>query len=153
MGERDTVYLGMNKLVDTTARTFFSSRGLLFSDNFQVVTNHSEVPANRFAVSLNSTLFQLMLNTESRANFGEGVLEIQTYETSNLAIANPQLLPEPDAAIFNSADWDVMEPSAERRQVDAAVFDALGLTAGEREAVYEGVWELVGNRKRRAGSV
>ena len=44
-------------------------------------------------------------------------------------------------------------PSAERLVLDAAVFDALNLTQGERQAVYEGVAELVGNRKRRARSV
>ena len=33
------------------------------------------------------------------------------------------------------------------------MYDALGLTAGEREAVYEGVTELVQNRRRRAGNI
>lgn len=46
-----------------------------------------------------------------------------------------------------------MRPSDARRRLDALVYDALGLTAGEREAVYEGVRELVENRKRKAGSV
>ena len=63
------------------------------------------------------------------------------------------LLPEPDASIFTSIDWEVLTPSAERRQIDDAVYDTLGLTFGEREAVQEGVAELVDNRKRRAGSV
>ncbi len=70
-----------------------------------------------------------MLNTESRSNFGGGVLEIQTYETGNLQIVNPQLLPEPDISVFNAADWDVLTPSPARRKIDEAVFNALGLTA------------------------
>ncbi len=37
-------------------------------------------------------------------------------------------------------------------QFDDAVFDALSLTQGERDAVYEGVTELVENRLRRARS-
>ena len=37
-------------------------------------------------------------------------------------------------------------------RLDAAVYDALGLTPGEREAVQAGVTELVNNRKRRARS-
>ena len=49
--------------------------------------------------------------------------------------------------------WDVMNRSDARRQLDDLVYDALGLTAGEREAVYAGVRELVENRKRKAGSV
>ena len=48
---------------------------------------------------------------------------------------------------------NVLTPSEARREVDEAVYEALGLTAGERDAVYEGVRELVGNRRRRAGSV
>ena len=57
-----------------------------------------------------------------------------------------------DACILATTDWGVLTPSAERRQIDAAVFDALGLTQGERDAVYEGVNELVGNRMTRARS-
>ena len=45
---------------------------------------------------------------------------------------------------------DVLAPSAARREVDDAVFDALRLTRGERDAVYDGVKELVVNRKQRA---
>ena len=44
------------------------------------------------------------------------------------------------------------EPSAWQK-VDVAVSDALRLTASEREAVYPGMAELVGNRRRRAGRV
>ena len=80
------------------------------------------------------------------------MLRIATYELDNLQTVNPALLPELDADLFTSADWDVMTPSTERRQIDDAVFDALGLTDGEREAVYEGVAELVGNRKSKAKS-
>ena len=46
----------------------------------------------------------------------------------------------------------MLRPSAERRVIDGMVFDALGLTDGERDAVYEAVSELVTNRKRRARS-
>lgn len=40
--------------------------------------------------------------------------------------------------------------SPERRLLDNAAFDALGLTAGERDAVYEGVAALEGGRLARA---
>ena len=153
LGARDTVPLAMNKLVDTTARTFLAAQGVLFSDNFQIMPVAGDVSPTQLCAAVNSTLFQLMLNTESRSNFGEGVLEIQTYETANLQIVNPQLLPEPNVSVFNAADWDVLTPSAARRHIDDAVYDALGLTAGERDAVYAGVCELVENRRRRARSV
>ena len=63
------------------------------------------------------------------------------------------MIPEIDISIFESADWDVLAPSPERKQIDDAVFDVLGLTRGERDGVYEGVRELVENRVRRARSV
>ncbi|MCS7305510.1 MAG: hypothetical protein NZ602_10445, partial [Thermoguttaceae bacterium] len=41
----------------------------------------------------------------------------------------------------------------DRRALDDVVFDVLGLTAGEREAVYEAVVELVRNRLDKAQSL
>ncbi|GIV57080.1 MAG: hypothetical protein KatS3mg040_1848 [Candidatus Kapaibacterium sp.] len=41
----------------------------------------------------------------------------------------------------------------DRRALDDVVFDVLGLTAGEREAVYEAVIELVRARLEKARSV
>ena len=152
MGNRHTSQTAINIFIESTARTFLASQKLLFSDNFQVIRSEGTTPA-KLSAAMNSTFGQLVINVEGRTNFGQGVLEIQTYETANLAIVNPELLPEPASSAFNAADRDVVTPSAARRHIDAAVLDALGLTEGEREAVYEGVAELVGNRKRRARSV
>ena len=49
--------------------------------------------------------------------------------------------------MLDSSDWDVLNPSAERRELDALVFDVLGVTIGERDAVFEGVAEVVERRK------
>ena len=81
------------------------------------------------------------------------MLEIQTYETVNLSILDPELLQEMDSAIFSTEEWDVLTPSAQRIRIDDGFFDALRLTVGERGAVYEGVTELVGNRIQKAGNV
>ena len=152
LGERDSALLGMNYLIDTTARTFFVETGLYFGDNFQVFHSNT-VSQLRLCAAMNSTVSQLMFNVLGRANFGGGLMKIQTFEIESLPIANPQLLPEPDSAIFDSTEWEVLEPSDERRHIDQAVFDALGLTTGERQAVYAGVTEMVGNRRRRARSM
>ena len=152
LGQRDTARLAMNYLIDTTARTFYVEDGLLFGDNLQEIRCVT-VSQLQLCAALNSTLSQLMVNIGGRANFGGGLMKIQTFEIESLQIVNPQLLPEPNDTVFNAADWDVLTPSAARRHIDDAVYDALGLTAGEREAVYAGVNELVGNRRRRAGSV
>lgn len=65
----------------------------------------------------------------------------------------PVSLPHIEETTFESINWDVLTPSSERKLIDDAVFDVLGLTQGERDAVYEGVTELVENRRRRARSV
>ena len=53
------------------------------------------------------------------------------------------------SSVFATLFLDTLTPSAARRVIGTAVFDALGLATGEREAVYEGVNELVRNRKAR----
>ena len=77
-------------------------------------------------------------------------MRMAAYEVSNLTVADPRLLSDLEYTWFCSTDWDVLNPSPERLQIDGAVFEALGLTTGERDAVYEGVAELVSNRSQRA---
>ena len=71
-----------------------------------------------------------MFNISGQANFGGALMKIQTFETESLPPVNPAPLPKPDAAVYN----------------------ALGLTPGERQAVQAGVTELANNRKPRARS-
>lgn len=94
-----------------------------------------------------------MFSILGRANFGAGVLEIEVYKTANLPIVNPSLLPPIDPALFTAPNWNVLTPSPERQALDTAIFNALRLPPGERQAVHAGVQELVTNRKRRARSV
>lgn len=68
-------------------------------------------------------------------------------------IVDPHFLPTIDIDLLASDSWDVMNPSTQRRDIDGAVFDVLELTSGERDGIYEGVRELVENRRRRARSV
>ena len=142
----------MNKMIDTTSRAFLTEDGL-YANNVLYEISYPKSSPIKVCAALNSTVCQLITNLEGRVNFGGGMLELAAYEISSLQIANPQLLPELDPTVFDSPDWDVLSPSAERWQIDGMVFDALGLTAGERLAVYEGVAELVGNRKQRASSI
>ena len=151
LGDRKTVQTAMNYLVDSTARTFFASNGLLFSDNLHEIHSTAD-SAMEICTAMNSSLSQLLLSVLSRGNFGGGLIKIQAYELANLSIVKPGLLPKFDDHIFRTFNWDVLKPSPERRLIDDAVFDILGLTQGERDAVYEGVTELVENRRRRARS-
>ena len=101
---------------------------------------------------MNSTVSQLMFNISGRANVGGGLLEIEVYETQNLPAVKSQYLPHINETIFRAKNWDVLQPSAERQELDAAIYDALGLPPGERQPVQAGVTEMVNNRKCRARS-
>ena len=152
LGHRVSSRLAMNLLVHKTARTYLVSSACLFTHNFLTIGS-ATIQKSKICALLNSTLIQLLLNISGRVNFGQGVLEIQTYELANLSVIEPRLIQDFEKNIFQTEDWEVLSPSPERRLIDDAVFDVLGLTQGEQDAVYEGVTELVENRLRRARSV
>ena len=79
-------------------------------------------------------------------------MELTLYELPGLPPHQPGPSGGLDGAVFSSADWDVLNPPRARLALDAAVFNALGLTVGELDAVYAAVSKLVSNRLRRAGS-
>ena len=152
LGKRDSARLGMNYMIHSTARVYFGDAWMLFGDNFQIIASDS-TPLEKIWALMNSAVAQLIFNVTGRVNFGGGLIKIQTYETKELNLVNPAYLGGIDEAIFSEIACDVLDPSPARLALDAAVFDALGLTAGERDAAHEAVRELVGNRLRRAGSV
>lgn len=152
LGERRIPRLGFNYLIDSTARTLYAPGDCYFSDNFQEVDiAHDHILP--LCASLNSTIFQLMVNVAGRANFGDGLLKIQTYEVSDLLCVSPTATIFQDAKLFANTSWDVLSPSKERRRLDGIIFDALNLTQGERDGVYEAVIELVESRLQKARSL
>jgi hypothetical protein len=151
LGERRTPYLGFNYLIDSTARTLYTASACYFSDNFQEVHVDTSM-ALSLCASLNSTMFQLMVNVAGRANFGEGLLKIQTYEVSNLLCVNPEKMAFQDIVLFESGSWDVLAPSPERLALDEMIFDGLDLTQDERGEVYEAVKHLIEMRLQKAST-
>ena len=94
-----------------------------------------------------------MVNVLGRSGFGGGLLKIQTYEVSELLCLDPKTLAFEDETIFTSTAWEMLDPSDDRRTLDAIIFDALGLTQGERDGVHEAVIKLVEARLRKARSL
>ena len=152
LGDATWAQTAMNTLVSSTARTFLASERVLFDQCLYTISTNRDL-SNRMCLILNSSLTQLMLNLGGRVNFGGGLLRIAVYELGMLQVLDPHLVSPIDENVFSATDWGVTSPSSERRMMDDAVFDALGLTEGERDGVYEGVRELVENRMRRARSV
>jgi hypothetical protein len=111
---------------------------------------------------LNSAVFWLQLELVGRSSLGGGMLKVDPIEYRHLAVLNPVLLNREalyirqtlqavgKRKVMNIFD-EIHQP--DRRALDEVVFDVLGLTAGEREAVYEAVVELVRARLEKARSV
>ena len=152
LGKREIPPLAFNYLISSTARTLYAPDGCYTSDNFQEVHTGPDLTLPLCA-SLNSSLFQLMVNMAGRSNFGGGLLKIQTYEVSELLCLDPKTFAFEDKAIFRSTAWEMLEPSEDRRALDTIVFDALDLTQGERDGIYEAVVKLVESRLRKARSL
>ena len=154
LGAQRQSSLAITYMIHTTARTFFVNEGAHFPNTFHRI--YSDNDSREVCLAANSTLFQLILNVGGRSNLGGGALKIERYEVDAFLLPDPALLSalaDSDLAFLGSTDWDVLNPSEARRTIDDAVFDALELTQGERDAVYEGVTELVENRLKRAKSV
>lgn len=133
-------------------RFFYNERGFYVSDNFQEIhPKHND--KYQLAVSANSSILQLSANIAGRANFGDGLMKIQTYEVADLMILDPRLLRENDCRVALTSAERLDLGDDDRRTLDSLVFDALNLTQGERYAVYEAVINLVEARLKKAGSV
>ena len=152
LGERRLPALSFNYLIDTTAKTFYAHDGCYFSDNFQdvFIAPSFVLP---LCASLNSTVFQLMVNVVGRSNFGDGLLKIQTYEVNDLLCLHPKYIQMDEDQLFVSSSWNVLTPSRERIVLDTMIFDELNLTQGECDAVYEGVTNLVNSRLDKSKSL
>ena len=127
------------------------SNSIHFTHNFNVFHCDDQLAA-KVCYAMNSTLTQLIINTEGVVNYGGGVLRVAAYDNANTRILDPSLVPEFDGGLFRSTDWDVLNSSPERRAIDGVVFDALGLTEGERDGVCEAVRDLVTRRLEKARS-
>ena len=152
LGERQIPLLLLSCLISSTARTLYAPDGCYTSDNFQEIHTDSSLILPLCA-SLNSSLFQLMVNVLGRSGLGGGLLKIQTYEVSELLCLDPKTFVFENETIFTSTAWDMLDPSDDRRALDAIIFDVLGLTQGERDGVSEAVVNLVESRLRKARSL
>jgi hypothetical protein len=111
---------------------------------------------------LNSAVFWLQLELVGRSSLGGGMLKVDPIEYRHLALLKPPLLNHEAHRIRQALQAlgkrkvmsifdEIHQP--DRRELDEVVFEVLGLTAGEREAVYEAVVSLVRARLEKAQSV
>ena len=103
----------------------------------------------------------LFRELHGRANLGQGALktegiDIRTFyvlSTKEQSIIMALSGARSSLAVRKIGSIQEESQSRERRSLDNIIFDILGLTQGERDAVYEAVINLVGTRLKKAGSV
>ena len=108
---------------------------------------------------LNSTVIPLLIETEGITNLGEGVVYTNVYWLKTLLVLDSyeavhelrecydSIKTREILSIFDEID------QPDRRALDALIFDALNLTQGERDGVYEAVVNLVEARLSKARSL
>jgi len=114
-----------------------------------------------FAISINSTLTFLFISLFGRSNLGQGAQKYETSDAKKLQILNPSFLINfsgLDQTIKSFGYQEVLPIGLEvqrkkRQPLDNLIFDVLGFTKGEREAVYEAVINLVEGRLKKADSL
>jgi len=125
------------------------------SDKFYGI--QSNVEPKRLAIILNSTVVLLQKLLSGFSSLGQGALKTAVYEVKNFEVLDPNAIPlsEIPDAFFQREILNIKAELSmpDRRALDNIIFDILGLTQGEREAVYESVVGLVRNRLEKARSV
>jgi hypothetical protein len=131
---------------------------------FGISRLYSSLNLHAFLAALNATWTRLYIELMTRQLTGaQAVADTNVYLVKEVPIfdfrlisgstledflrAYRQMRVRPCVSIFTEKD------APDRRALDEAVFDVLGLTAGEREAVYEAVVNLVRARLEKARSV
>jgi hypothetical protein len=112
---------------------------------------------------LNSAASFLSAEILARKAYGIGVAYLYGPEVSAIYVLDPKVIPQPSAdgavtAFARMRQRRILKLKEEfrqpdRRALDDIIFDILGLTPGEREAVYEAVIDLVEARLKKAKSV
>lgn len=110
------------------------------------------------AALLNSAWFALQCELYGRVNFGAGVLWLAAYELGRIRLPDPRsLTPQQSdhlarlftalaARPFPATESDLDHP--DRKALDTAVFDLIGLNDDERTAVLASLRERIGARKK-----
>jgi hypothetical protein len=113
------------------------------------------------AALLNTTIFALFREIYGSTKLGLGALDTTMADMLRVPIPFPvdKVYQEKLARQFDilsarpAQSVEIEKSLPDRRALDEVVFDVLGLTAGEREAVYEAVVNLVRARLEKARSV
>ena len=139
-------------------------KGVFEDKKLYGITPHDMGESWFFAALLNSTVVRFYMDLTCRQLTGaQAIADIDVQVVENILVPNPELLSVSREAFKNAYNQIKQRPieqriakevnMPDRRALDDVVFDVLGLTSGEREAVHEAVVELVRRRLEKAKSV
>jgi hypothetical protein len=160
VGEREFAKVLWPMIHNDRLRGFLEYEGVFADHNlFEIL---SEYPFEMW-VSLVSSPQIIFRELFGRSNLGEGALKTEGIDIRKFEVIRPELLHSIDTErlmfpldqmskrAIQPIEIELYQP--DRRALDEVVFEVLGLTAGEREAVYEAVVNLVRARLEKAQSV
>ena len=152
--------IGFNYNIYDTGRSYISSvRPTYYSDSFHVLRCNDPESLHAY---MNSTLFHFLINVDARTVFGGGKAKLQTYELEDLycikkftCIGKAEHFSTMYEKLCGREDKYLIDELTEpvRLAIDEVIFDILGLTKSERDAVYEAVIDLVESRLKKADSL
>ncbi len=136
-------------------RVFYNCDVLVDKRLYEINTDEN---IRNLILSLNSVTYSIFIELGSRAGLGEGLVDLTVYEAKYCLILHPKYITS-DYVPFMSFihrtplqhKKEILDPIVQA--CNDLVFDAIDLTSGEREAVYEAVINLVEARLKKAGSV
>lgn len=146
----------------------FSNSKYLCGDNFFEIYPNEFKDNLGILLSLNATYITLLRELYGRSNFGGGVLKTQKPDILKFLVLTKidvplEILNRPTNSIFKecgldpTSDIPISEqepnPFPDRKALDDAVFDAIGLDVDERKEVYRAACQLVWNRVSKAKNV
>ena len=157
LGERRVPPIISPSSVSELPRTFENQT--VFADKrlYEVYPNAS-VSHEAVLLATNAILSSLFLELGSRTGLGEGLLDLTVYELADCPIVIPTQLKRMDAVLKEARQRTFLPLHQEihhrnRHELDSIIFETLGLTQGEQDAVYEAVINLVETRLKKAGSL
>lgn len=141
--------------VSELPRTFRNHKVLADKRLYEIYPNSN---VESVLLATNCVTCSLFLELGSRTGLGEGLLDLTVYELADCLVAVPKEAPTVKRVLMEMTKRELLSLREEisdsnRRNLDAIVFDTIGLTRGEREAVYEAVIDLVEARLKKAGSL
>lgn len=155
LGNWDYAHLLWVETMFDAFRVYRNANNIHESDKFYGIS--TAFHPDNLTTLLNSTIVLLWKLLSGFASLGQGALKTAVYEVKNIQTMHPGICTIPPNLTRAFIAREIQSIKVElnmtdRRTIDNTIFDALGLTQDEQDAVYEAVIDLVESRLKKADS-